>query len=318
MSRSRNVKSKSKSKSKSKKNKSREEKPLSRRELLRWDKKTLVKMCKKTGVPYNGSKAQMIQRIIQKSANIPTKERKKRDKWFKNLNEVNEYGFKKKSDFLITGFLSDIDPYRQIPMDLVLLFIRYTGGFLELKFDKCRPTKYYNLIKHSGTAIIRTKVGGDESYYGDRSEKILFYASKPFKLGKHAWHIKFKSKSNTKIPADQIGIFTKSTSRSQRYYYYNSGFSMGVGGNGYWISNNGKNIQYRLERENMMTRGIKCENYIPWVKNDVVSILLDCNRWNVEFRINNRLIGKRIKIEKGGYFAGVESSCNKCQYKLVY
>ena len=39
-----------------------------------------------------GSKSEMIERIIQKSSNIPTAARKERDKWFKTLNDVNEYG----------------------------------------------------------------------------------------------------------------------------------------------------------------------------------------------------------------------------------
>ena len=62
---------------------------------------------------------------------------------------------KKNQDLLIHGYLSDVDPQRQCALDLLILFIKYIGGFLEVKFDAITHVKYRSDIKHEGTCIKR-------------------------------------------------------------------------------------------------------------------------------------------------------------------
>ena len=313
-----------------------------RNEMLKLNKKELVKKCKDVGVSTTGTKSEMIRRIINKSANIPTTERKTRDKWFKRLNEVNEFGFKMKADYLIAGFMSDVDPTRTLcPFDLILLLASYSGGVLELKFDNAAGDGNTADIKHQGTfiffpcyadyililflfvivnegtLIVRNEANGNNRYW----------CSKPFGIGKHDFHIKFKCKSHSRIPFDCIGITRRCVKAKQvryRGWGYRNRFEWNwepslrsYGNNSYFISNKDKNVQYLLPKEHM-TRGIKCDNYIPWISNDVITIRLDCNKWTVEFKINNKRMGQKIKIPEGNYYAIAELNSNKCEYKLVY
>ena len=181
----------------------------SRNDLLKLDKKALVKLCKKLKVSYSGNKADMIDRITPKLASVQTLDRHKRDKWFNSLQEVNKYGFKRRTGLTITGFLNDVDPNHQCPMDLIMILVAYFGGFLDIKFDIL--SKYFpNDIKDEGTLIHRKVNKHKHEVFQDVSWStfIIYACSKGFDQGYHEWHIKCKCKSNTKIPKDWIGIVT--------------------------------------------------------------------------------------------------------------
>ena len=290
---------------------------LTKRELLKLEKTALISKCKqlKIPIPSTATKAEMVNRIIAKSANISTPERKARDKWIKSLNEVNKYGFKKRTDLIITGFISDVDPDHQCPMDLILLFVAYIGGYLEIKFDILND-RFPDDIQDEGTLIHRKNndhVWRSRRYGlgGNTTETrwpfcIIYACSKGFNQGTHEWHIKFKCKSNTKVPKDNIGILTN----------INVGeFNEYKEGNAYFISNSSKNVQYR---HGDVVTIVKCKDFIPWVKNDVISVILDCDNWTVEFRINNKMVGKVLEVIKGTYYFAIESHTNNIKYKLVY
>ena len=87
--------------------------------------------------------------------------------------------------------------------------------------------------------------------------------------------------------------------------------------NAYWISNKDRKVLYSLKGESS-SHGIKCNNYIPWMNNDVISVRLDCCKWTVEFRINNKTVVKTINIKAAEYFVLIESNTNNCKYNLVY
>lgn len=255
----------------------------------------------------------MLDRIIPKLSRISTQERdyavsvQQRDKWFTSLTEVNQYGFKKRTDLIITGFLNDVDPFRQCPMDLILVFVAFIGGFLEIKFDIFHPD-FPNDIKDEGTMIHR-KIHKNNDGVCD----IIYACSNGFNAGYHEWHIKYKCKSITKQPQDDIGILSD-IGDVQRYNDNKFLFL----GDVYWLSNTGGDKCDIYYKKGMSVTTVKCDNFRPWIKDDVISVRLDCNKWTVEFRINNRTVGKVLKIRPRMHYLGIISRTNNVKYKLVY
>eukprot|EP01084_Bolivina_argentea_P116362 206768_1 len=291
-----------------------------KRQLLRLNKKQLLKECKRLKVATNGSKMDMVNRILSLSENsvAAKKARKKRNKWFK---ELNKFGFKQKKDYLVTGYLimngNNIKTVRQSPIDVIMIIIQYIGGFSEVKFDRTYPNQnqwdVLSAIHDNGTCIKR----GIYNENASRVMGIFFGCSKGFNSGQHEWHIKYKSKSKKKC-IDIIGITSSLECCNQRTSWWNKGLSAiwVTAKNSVCISNLSKKLEYVQEG---ISGVVKC-NFKGWRNNDVISVYLNCNKkWSVEFRLNNERIAECIAITNNiPYYAVIGSQTNKVQYKLVY
>ena len=292
--------------------------PSSRADLMRMSKKELSKLCKKIKVASTGTKTEMINRIAPRLATILPLSREERDKWFTSLTEVNKYGFQKRVDLIITGFLKDIDQEHQLPIDLMIVLVSYIGGMSEIVFDiECRMIPRED-IKDEGTLIHRKvnkfaihKRNGIEK---DVSAFIIYACSKGFDSGCHEWHIRFRCKLDNKIPKDSIGIVTDidDVEKCNNDKGLNEFRSKG---DYYWIDNKQKQIKYKA---NGLEVKLQWEDYmLSWEKNDIITVRLDCDAWNVEFRINNKMIAKIQDIKPQIYYFAIGSRTNNVKYEVV-
>eukprot|EP01084_Bolivina_argentea_P253508 425854_1 len=317
----------------------------SKKELMKLSKPKLIKLCKKKKLAVNGSKSQMIDRILSLKNKSKRKSQKKRiiDH---TAAKTNIFSNERKKIILIYGYINNQYKNKHYPQSLMVIILGFIGTIC-LKFDIC-PKTYIEDILKNGTIIKRdvhkikfpiTLHGG--SFSISKGLKIVYGSTLPFYAQSiHKWSIKIKnSKRYSRIGiVSNIDLCTNICSIQDigcdAYYIYPNHRSYVIcskllsadivrakyhGIVQVYESQKYKNGSPSISDFGVTEKRIKDELLENgWHKNDIITCIMDSNQWTLQFIVNDKKIGKPINIEnKCPYYAAIGTVTDSTKFILV-
>lgn len=174
----------------------------------------------------------------------------------------------------------------KIEIQLIEIIASYLGQVF-MRFDLC-PSGYSTNIKANGTIIEYSNKGNHTP--------VLFGCSIGVNEGIHKWKLRIDSldKASIKSPLDSIGIVhdiktaAKFCTRQRTSPYY----GLSLGSESYQIIG-GKNINCG---DNNRVNWNAIQTDTKWSVGDVITVILNCKKWKLMFKINDKLVGKGVLI----------------------
>lgn len=293
---------------------------LSTRDLMALGKKELIQKCKKSKLPYTGTKKEMASRILTQ-----IKKSKENNLWLQKLNGMSAL---QSTQLIINGFVH-LFSNRKYHMyaDIVSLIAQFTNLVL-VRFDLCYK-KYRDIFTENGTMITRKNM----NYVSQgriKAATFMIGCSMGYNIGIHKWKIKIlNEKSST---SDWIGITTNNKLCKKE--------------NVNIFSQKYKNVSYML-LGGRYVRSVNCprakanyDNYhgggyywnapvyhairdhsiaglSKWKNGDIVAFTLDCIKWKFKIYLNDMKL-KTLNIKENTvYYAAIGSSSNNTCYRVL-
>ena len=179
-----------------------------------------------------------------------------------------------------------------IESELIRIIALYLSEIF-LRFDLC-PTGYLNNIQANGTLI---------KYKGNMGDSILFGCSMGVKQGIHKWRIRIESmdEDKSRYLVDCIGVVNnikKAVQLCKRQSLGRYGSRLALGSESYYLLG-GEVIDCgdnNCVEWNSVNTGTK------WIVGDTITVILNCKKWKLMFKINGKLIGKSVLISVNKFY----------------
>ena len=185
------------------------------------------------------------------------------------------------------------------PFDLNSIIVEFCGVVFVYGFDVFHESHKECIQRHG--ALIKRKQGlyGINRY---SSKWVYFNVGSSFKMdhGQHSFSIKCIKPNSL----DAVGITSDLNSIcNEHHIWYGKG-------KGYSYTYKGGGAISGLSP---MVRSIK-----QWKKNDVLTVKIDCEFWNIAFYKNGRLMGKAVHIQPNlAYHAFLGTTVNDTEYLVM-
>mmetsp|Transcript_33749 Transcript_33749/g.54001 ORF Transcript_33749/g.54001 Transcript_33749/m.54001 type:complete len:210 (-) Transcript_33749:8-637(-) len=202
----------------------------------------------------------------------------------------------KQLGWLIDGYLKQLSSL--YPLELNAVIVTFLGNIL-FKFDSVHE-KYRHCIQNNGRTVSRPKVDND-------ADLVLFSicSSTKFEVGINQFTVKC-----VKNPRDNsIGIMSNTSicDKEDAHHFYAEANAYYLHGCGSIFCSsktaNAKTYTHDLSR--------RCQ------KNDMVTIIVNCDRWTVQFIVNKQPLGTPIDIVPGAYHAFIGTVDHDTEFELV-
>ena len=191
-------------------------------------------------------------------------------------------------------FLSKYDTDEKYPFSLNKIILEFLGNIL-LRFDTIN-SKYIDMIKENGMLIEST------TYCS-----FVTACSVGVRKGIHQFRIRCNSPASGDCA---IGIMTNIEQLSKRPSEWITSHS----GYKYWWYN-GSQILFADKNNKRLDKYYMKQK---WGKNDEMMIKIDCNKWLVQFFLNDQVIEKSFNIEPDlVYYLFVAIQANGSKYQLI-
>ena len=199
--------------------------------------------------------------------------------------------------YLINGYMTNIQTLRndnQYPNDVILIVMRFVAKLI-LQFDLINP-RYRHCIKNNGKLLIKSNM--DNEMFSVLSSNVF----KPGDIGL------FKVKC-IKPGGDAIGIISNTDiiNKINGHHAY-----LGVGTFTYYYHGRGKLYLWK---------GKKMKNQVNvtrWNENDIITVKVDCMKWNIIFMKNNAMVGGITEIKpQSTYYPLIGTSDGNVEYQLL-
>ncbi len=205
--------------------------------------------------------------------------------------------FTEKLDCLVNGFVSKqikhVDLDDKYPLELNVLILRFLGNIF-IKFDLIYPA-YAHCIQNDGTLLVR-----DNNISASWFRVLSSHAFTAGDIGE------FKIKC-TKPGYDAIGIRSNTDIIKEANKYHSA-----LDGSMYY---------YHGDGHLYITKGYQPEdqtNVTKFALNDIITIKVDCVKWNVIFMKNDEMVGDITKIKSNqDYYPFVGFSYGVTEYQLI-
>ncbi len=289
--------------------------------LIRLSKSEIMKRCKSCKVSTNGTKMDMIERLI-------TNHLKGTAKYIKIRARPKRLSPQDCVEYLIHGFIkkSKISKRRSndtqiFPMSLIILIKEFCGQYFDphLRFNICKY-QFMDDIEKYGLYINRAK------HYKSgtkKARKIIYGCSNGYKIGIHIWRIKVYQSSNWD---DFIGITNKLYICDKRLVEQIQG-NKKMGENSYAICSNGqvKDNLVRLIGKRINDYGYRWRTIQEkeektrrrFFKGDIITVELNLDKLSLRFSINDKFIGSKKIAKANAYYPIIVSSSNNTQFELI-
>ena len=288
--------------------------------LTKLSKSELIKKCKSCKLPTNGTKSDLIERLI-------TNHVKGIVKYIKLRARPKGISIANYSEYLVHGLVkkyrSKSNSNRIFPSSLITLIIQFVSEHFDpyLKFDIC-SYKYIDDITKNGTFIDR----GIHYDTGKKGKRIIYGCSNGYKTGIHVWRIKVFQSHNWD---DFIGITNKlylcdkrlaQQIKDTKYVSNNAEYSYSICSNGQVKSDLVRSIGKRINMYGYRWKTPQEQQEKTrrrFINGDIICVQLNLDKMYVRFYINDKKIGMKRISKQDTYYPIIVSSSNDTQFELV-